>query len=133
MTKLLPKVKTMLQNKMVNSEVEPKMQGMSSAQQTNVDLNDYPEFVQTVIDSIKKSNNNGYLSKIVRSEVEPKTRAILHKIADLPPKQLFGSESVVSVQRGNFYGLKKQSPVTLGGVSTRRRRSRGRGKKSRKH
>ena len=133
MTKLLPKVKTMLQNKMVNSEVEPKMQGMSSAQQTNVDLNDYPEFVQTVIDSIKKSNNNGYLSKIVRSEVEPKTRAILHKIADLPPKQLFGSESVVSVQRGNFYGFKKQSPVTFGGVSTRKRRSRGRGKKSRKH
>jgi hypothetical protein len=119
-----------------NQHVAPKlnsqMQGMSSAQQTNVDLNDYPEFVQTVIDSIKKSNNNGYLSKIVRSEIEPKTRAILHKIADLPPKQLFGTESVVSVQRGNFYGFKKQGPVTFGGVSTRKRR-RGRGKKSRKH
>jgi hypothetical protein len=116
-----------------NQHIAPKMQGMSSAQQTNVDLNDYPEFVQSVIDSIKKSNNNGYLSKIVRSEVEPKTRAILRKIAELPAKQLFGSESVVSVQRGNFYGFKKQSPVTFGGVSTRKRRSRGRGKKSRKH
>ena len=116
-----------------NQHIAPKMQGVSNAPQTNVDLNDYPEFVQSVIDSIKKSNNNGYLSKIVHSEVEPKTRAILHKIADLPPKQLFGSESVVSVQRGNFYGFKKQSPVTFGGVSTRRRRSRGRGKKSRKH
>ena len=115
-----------------NEHIAPKMQGMSSSQQTNVDLNDYPEFVQTVIDSIKKSNNNGYLSKMVRSEVEPKTRAILRKIADLPPKQLFGTESVVNVQRGNFYGFKKQSPVTFGGVSTRRRR-RKHGKKSRKH
>lgn len=116
-----------------NQHIAPKMQGMSSAPQTNVDLNDYPEFVQSVIDSIKKSNNNGYLSKMVRSEVEPKTRAILRKIAELPAKQLFGTESVVSVQRGNFYGFKKQSPVTFGGVSTRKRRSRGRGKKSRKH
>jgi hypothetical protein len=106
---------------------------MSNAQQTNVDLDDYPEFVQTVIDSIKKSNNNGYLSKIVRSEIEPKTRAILHKIADLPPKQLFGTEPAVSVEKGNIYGFKKQRRFTFGGVSTRRRRSRGRGKKSRKH
>lgn len=115
-----------------NEHIAPKMQGMSSSQQTNVDLNDYPEFVQTVIDSIKKSNNNGYLSKMVRSDVEPKTRAILRKIADLPPKQLFGTESVVSVQRGNFYGFKKQGPVTFGGLSTRRRRRKN-GRKTRKH
>ena len=116
-----------------NQHIAPKIQGMSNAPQTNVDLNDYPEFVQSVIDSIKKSNNNGYLSKMVNTEVEPKTRAILRKIAELPAKQLFGAEPVVSVQRGNFYGFKKQRPVTFGGVSTRRRRSRGRGKKSRKH
>ena len=32
-----------------NQHIAPKMQGMSSAQQTNVDLNDYPEFVQSVL------------------------------------------------------------------------------------
>lgn len=115
-----------------NQHIAPKMQGMSNAQQTNVDLNDYPEFVQTVIDSIKKSKNNGYLSGILRSEFDPKIRAILHKIADLPMKQLLGAEKAVDVKRGFVYGFKKTDPVNYGGVSTRRRK-RKHGKKSRKH
>lgn len=108
-----------------------QMQTMVNIQQSNVNLNDYPEFVQSVVDCIKKSNNNGYLSKMVRSELEPKTRVILHKIADLPAKQLFGVQSAVNVQRGRFYGFKKPSPPSFGGVSTRRRKRRG--KKTRKH
>ena len=70
---------------------------------------------------------------ILRSEFDPKIRAILHKIADLPMKQLLGAEKVVDVKRGFVYGFKKTDPVNYGGVSTRRRKRSAHGRKSRKH
>lgn len=116
------------------SKLTGQVQGLAMGQpRMDVNLNDYPEFVQSVVDSIKKSKNNGYLSGILRSEFDPKIRAILHKIADLPMKQLLGAEKAVDVKRGFVYGFKKTDPVNYGGVSTRRRKRSAHGRKSRKH
>lgn len=86
-------------------------------------IDDYPQFTQTVIDSISTGRNR-YLKNIGENKQYREIQSIIHQIAELPPNVLLGKEPLpFKPKKGNFFGYK-------GGI-TRRKKSRGR--KSRKH
>jgi hypothetical protein len=91
--------------------------------QPSVMLDDYPQFTQTVIDSIVLGSKR-YFQNMGDQKKYNEIHPILQQIANLPSEILLGKRPLpFKPKSGNFYGYK-------GGIT---RRKKNRGKKSRKH